>query len=275
MIAPLMATSVEATRRFADRLSGSGEHFVVAEIDGATLSPARLAELRRLDPVTLPAVDNPGRLGCPVAGIGKFVAIRLNYTDHARESNLPIPAEPIIFSKAISCIQGPDDDIVIPRGSTKTDWEVELGVVIGSRASYVGKDTALAHVADYVLLNDVSEREFQMERGGSWDKGKGRDTFGPVGPWLVTADEVGDVHVAGGQRQEDADGLNREHDLRCARDRLLRIALHDADARRRHCHGYPHRVGMGMKPTPRYLKSGDVVTLGIDKLGQQRQTCRA
>ena len=163
------------------------------DIGGDRLSPASLRDLTGIDPETLPVVEGNPRLGPPVANIGKFIAVGLNFSDHAAESNLPVPAEPIVFTKATSCIVGPNDTVTIPRGSTKTDWEVELGVVIGTRASYVTKDEALNHVAGYVVVDDVSEREYQIERGGTWDKGKGCDTFGPIGPWLVTADEVGDV----------------------------------------------------------------------------------
>src|ERR1700684_2419463 len=156
------------------------------------LSSERLRQLSKLDPATLPEVAGRPRLGVPVAGIRKFIAVGLNYADHAAESGLPLPKEPVLFTKAISCLNGPNDDVMLPKGSKKSDWEVELGVVIGTLARYVEEADALSHVAGYCIVNDVSEREYQMERGGSWDKGKGCDPFGPVGPWLVTPDEVGD-----------------------------------------------------------------------------------
>ena len=163
---------------------------VVADIGADQLSDAALAKLARLKTDKLPLVRGKPRMGCPVANIGKFIAIGLNYADHAAESGLPIPKEPVVFVKTINCIQGPDDDIMLPRGSVKTDWEVELGVVIGKRARYVSQKEALNHVAGYCTINDVSEREFQIERSSQWDKGKGCDTFGPIGPWLVTRDEI-------------------------------------------------------------------------------------
>ena len=164
----------------------------VPDIDGRSLGPDGLARLAALAPESLPVVAGEPRLGVPVAGIGKFIAIGLNYADHAAESNLPIPSEPVIFTKAISSLNGPNDPVMLPKDAVKGDWEVELGIVIGRRAAYVSEEEALDHVAGYCLVNDVSEREYQIERGGTWDKGKGCDTFGPVGPWLVTADEVGD-----------------------------------------------------------------------------------
>src|SRR5947209_11483300 len=170
---------------------------IVRDLGPQEISRAGLAKLAALHPAHLPRVEGQPRYGVPVAGSRKFIAIGLNYADHAAESNLPIPTEPVIFTKAISCLQGPNDPIVIPRGSVKTDWEVELGVVIGEAASYVTEDAALDHVAGYCVVNDVSERAFQLERGGTWDKGKGCDTFGPVGPWLVTPDELGDPQQLG------------------------------------------------------------------------------
>lgn len=251
----------------------------VQELDGAALSAESLAGLALLDPSSLPEVDGTPRYGCPVARVGKFIAIGLNFSDHAAESNLPIPSEPVVFSKAISCIQGPDDDVVIPRNSKKTDWEVELGVVIGKQASYVGKDEALDHVAGYVLINDVSEREFQAERGGTWDKGKGCDTFGPIGPWLVTRDEVGDVQDLGmwldvnGRRMQTGSTGTMIFDVKTIVSYLSEfMTLMPGDIITT---GTPPGVGMGVKPEPVYLKPGDVITLGIDKLGQQKQTCIA
>src|SRR5580700_9709388 len=163
-----------------------------SDIGPEQLAPASLKALAAIDPASLPLVPGSPRLGLPFAGTRKFIAIGLNYADHAAESNLPVPSEPVIFTKAVSCLQGPNDAVMIPKDSKKTDWEVELGVVIGSTARYVEESAALEHVAGYVVVNDVSEREYQIERGGTWDKGKGCDTFGPVGPWLVTADEIGD-----------------------------------------------------------------------------------
>ena len=165
---------------------------VLTDIGAATLSPSSLARLRALDLSSLPIIDKPGRIGAPWTGCEKFLCIGLNYADHAAESNLPIPKEPILFMKPISCRQGPDDAVVLPQGSVKGDWEVELGIVIGSKTRYVSEADALSHVAGYCVVNDLSEREYQIERGGTWDKGKGCDTFGPVGPWLVTTDEIPD-----------------------------------------------------------------------------------
>ncbi len=211
--------------------------------------------------------------------MAKFIAIGLNFTDHAAESNLPIPSEPVVFMKATSCIQGPNDAVVIPRGSKKTDWEVELGIVIGKRASYVSKDEALDHVAGYVLINDVSEREYQIERGGTWDKGKGCDTFGPIGPWLVTSDEVGDVQQLGmwldvnGQRRQTGNTATMIFDVKTIVSYLSEfMTLLPGDIITT---GTPPGVGMGIKPEAVYLKAGDVIELGIDKLGRQKQTCVA
>ncbi len=222
---------------------------VVPDIGAAQLAPAALARLRRLDPARLPLVRGKPRMGCPVAGIGKFVAIGLNYADHAAEAGAPIPKEPIVFLKATSCIQGPNDPVMLPKGSVKTDWEVELGVVIGTRARHVTKKDALSHVAGYCVVNDVSEREYQLERGPQWDKGKGCDTFGPIGPWLVTADEVANVQrlcdVAGRERPAHAVRQHPHHDLRRGAARELREPLHDAAARRRDHHRHPARRGHG------------------------------
>ena len=252
---------------------------VVSDITGAELSPEGLAKLAALDVSGLPVVPGTPRYGAPVAGVPKFIAIGLNFSDHAAESNLPIPAEPVVFMKATSCIQGPNDDVVIPHGSTKTDWEVELGIVIGSRASYVEEAEALDYVAGYVCINDVSEREYQIERGGTWDKGKGCDTFGPIGPWLVTKDEVGDVQQLGmwldvnGKRMQTGSTATMIFDVKVIVSYLSRfMTLMPGDIITT---GTPPGVGLGMKPVPVYLKAGDVMTLGIDKLGQQKQTCVA
>lgn len=246
------------------------------DIVGETLTPMSLAKLAAFDPNAFPVVEGNPRLGTPVGNIGKFIAIGLNYADHAAESNLPLPTEPTVFTKAISCIVGPDDEVRIPRGSTKTDWEVELGFVVGTRSSYVSKEEALEHIAGYVLVNDVSERAFQIERGGTWDKGKGCDTFGPIGPWLVTRDEVGDAQRLGmwldvnGQRRQTGNTDTMVFDCATILSYLSEfMTLMPGDVVTT---GTPPGVGMGIKPEPVYLKQGDVMTLGIEKLGRQQQT---
>ena len=247
----------------------------VADITGETLSPASLARLAAINPDTLPLVEGAPRYGVPVAGTRQFVAIGLNYADHAAESNLPIPEEPVVFNKWVSCLQGPNDPVVIPHNSEKTDWEVELGVVIGTRAQYVEVSDALSYVAGYCTINDVSERHWQMERGTTWDKGKGFPTFGPVGPWLVTADEVGDPQNlamwldVNGKRVQD--GNTRTMIFSVAElvsycSQFMMLEPGDIITT-----GTPPGVGLGQKPEPWYLKAGDVVTLGIEKLGEQRQ----
>jgi len=248
----------------------------IDDIAGEHLSPASLKELAAIDLQTLPVVEGDPRLGPPVARIGKFVAIGLNFSDHAKESNLPIPEEPVVFMKATSCVTGPNDTVVIPRHSVKTDWEVELGVVIGTRASYVTRDAALSHVAGYLVVNDVSEREYQTERGGTWDKGKGCDTFGPIGPWLVTADEVGDPQRlamwldVNGERRQTGNTETMIFDVATLVSYVSEfMTLLPGDVITT---GTPPGVGMGMKPDPQYLKAGDVVRLGIEKLGEQQQT---
>lgn len=246
-----------------------------ADIAADTLSPEALAKLAAIDPATLPLVEGEQRYGVPVSGTRKFIAIGLNYADHAAESNLPIPAEPVVFNKWVSCLQGANDPVVIPRDSKKTDWEVELGIVIGTRAEYVETADALAHVAGYLVVNDVSERHWQIERGATWDKGKGFPTFGPVGPWLVTADEVGDPQNlsmwldVNGKRMQD--GSTKTMIFSVAEivaycSQFMTLEPGDIITT-----GTPPGVGMGQKPEPRYLKAGDVVTLGIEKLGEQRQ----
>ncbi len=247
----------------------------VADISGARLSPAGLKALAAIDPKSLPLVGGSPRYGVPVSGVSKFIAVGLNFADHAAESNLPIPEEPVLFTKAVSCLTGPNDPVMIPRGSLKTDWEVELGVVIGSRASYVTEDEALDHVAGYVLINDVSERAFQIERGGTWDKGKGCDTFGPVGPWLVTADEVGDPQDlsmwldVNGQRRQDGSSKTMIFPIRKLVSYISEfMTLEPGDLITT---GTPPGVGMGQKPEAVYLKAGDKIHLGIEKLGEQRQ----
>ncbi|MEI9851927.1 MAG: fumarylacetoacetate hydrolase family protein [Sphingomonas sp.] len=260
---------LDASGRIRD-LSG-----IVADLGPAEISPAGLARLAALDVEALPLVGGSPRLGVPVAGTRKFLAIGLNYADHAAESGMPIPAEPVVFTKAVSCLQGPDDPVVIPRGSVKTDWEVELGVVIGSRASYVDEADAPAHVAGYVVVNDVSEREYQIERGGTWDKGKGCDTFGPVGPWLVTADEVGDPHAlamwleVNGRRVQDGSTATMIFGVAKLVSYLSAfMTLEPGDIVTT---GTPPGVGMGQKPEPWFLAPGDTMRLGIEKLGEQRQ----
>jgi 2-keto-4-pentenoate hydratase/2-oxohepta-3-ene-1,7-dioic acid hydratase in catechol pathway len=248
---------------------------VIADITGATLSPAGLAELTAIPLSMLPVVEGSPRYGCPINGVSKFIAVGLNFADHAAESNLPIPEEPVLFTKAVSCLQGPNDPVMIPRGSEKTDWEVELGVVIGSRASYVTEDQALDYVAGYVLINDVSERAFQIERGGTWDKGKGCDTFGPVGPWMVTADEVGDPQNLGmwldinGKRMQDGSSKTMIFGIAKLVSYISEfMTLEPGDLITT---GTPPGVGLGQKPSPIYLKAGDEIRLGIEKLGEQRQ----
>jgi len=246
----------------------------LGDLAGERLTPAGLAEIAALDPATLPLVEGSPRLGACVARPGKFMCIGLNYRAHAAESNLPEPTEPVIFGKWTSAVVGPNDDVEIPRGSTKTDWEVELGVVIGTRGRYLSQDEALAHVAGYCVINDVSEREYQIERGGTWDKGKGCDTFGPTGPWLVTADEVGDPQAlrvwleVDGHRYQDsstADMIFPVAELVAYVSQFCTLEPGDIIST-----GTPQGVGMGQKP-PVYLRAGQVVRLGIDGLGEQRQ----
>ena len=253
---------------------------VVKDITPDQLGDAALAKLAKLKVDKLPLVKGKPRYGNPVTGTPKFIAIGLNYADHAAESGLPIPAEPVVFMKATSCIQGPNDPVMLPKGSKKTDWEVELGVIIGTRARYVSQKDALNHVAGYCTINDVSEREFQIERGGTWDKGKGCDTFGPIGPWLVTRDEVPNPQRLGlwldlnGQRMQTGDTRTMVFGVARLVSYVSRfITLEAGDVLTT---GTPLGVGMGLRdaqgqPAPRYLKKGDVMTLGIDGLGQQRQ----
>jgi len=251
---------------------------VLADITPAVLSPAGLAALSRLDVTALPVVPQ-GRLGVPWNGMGKFLGIGLNYADHAAEAGLPVPKEPIIFMKPTSVAVGCNHPVVLPQGSVKTDWEVELGVVIGTAARYVSQADALAHVAGYCVVNDLSEREYQIERGGTWDKGKGCDTFGPVGPWLVTADEVGDPQAlamwleVNGHRWQDGNTRTMVFGVAQLVSYVSRfMTLHPGDLITT---GTPPGVGMGARPVPVYLKAGDVVQLGIDRLGEQRQQVHA
>jgi 2-keto-4-pentenoate hydratase/2-oxohepta-3-ene-1,7-dioic acid hydratase in catechol pathway len=248
---------------------------VVDDIAGDVLSPAGLAKLKKLKPEKLPLVKGKPRLGACVNGVGNFIAIGLNYSDHAAEAGMQIPKEPIIFNKAKSCICGPNDNTIIPRDSSKLDWEIELGIVIGQRARYLSKDRALSVVAGYCLANDVSERVFQIERAGQWTKGKGCETFGPLGPWLVTKDEIKDpqslnmwLDVNGEKRQR---GNTSTMIFDCAHivwTCSQYFILEPGDVI---ITGTPPGVGLGMKPEQKFLKAGDVVTLGIDGLGEQRQ----
>ncbi len=248
---------------------------VIADIDARQLAPAALARLAELDIATLPVVEGAGlRHGVPWTGVGKIVAIGLNYADHAAEAGMPIPAEPIVFLKANSSLNGPQDPVMLPYGSQKTDWEVELGVVIGTTARNVPRATALEHVAGYCVVNDVSEREFQIERGGTWDKGKGCDTFCPAGPWLVTRDEVPDPQSLGlwlevnGERVQRGSTATMVFDVATLVSYVSRfMTLHPGDLI---ATGTPPGVGMGCKP-PRYLKAGDTMRLGVDGLGVQSQ----
>jgi len=247
---------------------------VVRDFTAESLSPALLNRLRRVPPETLPVVRGSPRLGPPVAGIGKFIAIGLNFSDHAAEANQPVPNEPIVFSKAVSCIVGPNDDVMLPRGSRKTDWEVELGVVVGTTARYVAEEDALGHVAGYCVVNDLSEREYQLERGGTWDKGKGCDTFGPIGPYLVTTDEIPNPQELGmwldvnGQRRQVGNTRTMIFTVRALVSYVSQfMTLYPGDLITT---GTPPGVGMGSKP-PAFLSPGDVVVLGIDGLGEQRQ----
>ena len=248
---------------------------VLSNIDQGTLSPAGLANLRKIKPETLPLVKGEPRLGVPYTGISKFVAIGLNYSDHAKEAGMPIPSEPVVFMKATTCISGPNDDIIQPRNSTKLDWEVELAIVIGTKAQFVSEEKALNYVAGYCIVNDVSERAFQLVPGGQWDKGKSSDSFGPIGPWLVTTDEITDpqnlemwLDVNDQRRQT---GNTRTMIFNCAKivshvSSYMTLLPGDIIAT-----GTPPGVAMGMKPEPQYLRPGDVVTLGLQGLGEQRQ----
>jgi 2-keto-4-pentenoate hydratase/2-oxohepta-3-ene-1,7-dioic acid hydratase in catechol pathway len=247
----------------------------VADLTGAEIGAEGLARLAAIDPASLPLVEGTPRYGPPVAGTRQFIAIGLNYADHAAESNLPIPSEPVVFNKWITCIQGPNDPVTVPRDSKKTDWEVELGVIIGTRASYVEQADALGHVAGYCVVNDVSERHWQTERGPTWDKGKGFPTFGPVGPWLVTADEVGDPQAlsmwleVNGKRVQNGSTSTMIFGVAEIVTYLSQfMVLEPGDIITT---GTPPGVGLGQKPEPWYLKGGDVVALGIEKLGEQRQ----
>jgi 2-keto-4-pentenoate hydratase/2-oxohepta-3-ene-1,7-dioic acid hydratase in catechol pathway len=248
----------------------------VADINGAALDDATLNKLSAIDPKSLPLVEGNPRIGACVGNIGKFICIGLNYADHAAESNLPIPSEPVVFSKFTSAVVGPNDNVKIPRGSKKTDWEVELGIIIGKGGSYISKEDALSHVAGYAVVNDVSEREYQVERGGTWDKGKGCDTFGPLGPWLVTRDEVPNaqnLHMwleVDGHRYQNGNTNTMIFDVPTIVSYLSNfMSLQPGDVIST---GTPPGVGMGVKPEPVYLRAGQTIRLGIEGLGEQQQT---
>ena len=263
---PGIVDSDGVTRDLSDR---------IADITSEVITPAGLARLAAIDPKSLPIVSVDVRYGVPVKGIGKFIAIGLNYFDHAAESKMAIPSEPVIFTKAISCLNGPNDDVMLPKDSLKSDWEVELGVFIGRTARHVNEENAFDYVAGYTLVNDVSERSWQLDRGTQWDKGKGFDTFGPVGPWLVTGDEVGDP-----QQLKMFLDVNGER-MQVGHTRTMIFGVRQLIAYVSQCitlypgdlliTGTPPGVGMGKKPTPIFLKPGDTMHLGIDKLGEQRQ----
>lgn len=248
---------------------------VVTDIAGATLSPQSIARLQEIDPSTLPLVEGSPRIGACVGQVGKFICIGLNYADHAAETGAAIPAEPVVFSKWTSAIVGPDDDIEIPRNSRKTDWEVELGVVIGKGGRYISESDALEHVAGYCVINDVSEREFQLELGGTWDKGKGCDTFGPLGPWLVTRDEIADPHQldlwleVDGKRYQNGNTRTMIFQIPKIISYLSQfMSLQPGDVIST---GTPPGVGLGIKPEPVYLRAGQQIRLGIAGLGEQNQ----
>jgi ureidoglycolate lyase len=249
---------------------------ITRDIAGEALTPLGLKRIASADPMSLPVYKGDPRIGPCVGRVGKFIAIGLNYADHAAESNMPIPKEPIVFQKATSCIVGPNDDVIIPKSSQKSDWEVELGVVIGTEARYVATNEALNFVAGYCVVNDLSEREFQTERGGQWVKGKSADTFGPIGPWLVTADEVPDPQNldmfldVDGQRRQTGNTKTMIFDVAQLVSYISHfMSLQPGDVITT---GTPPGVGMGQKPAPVYLKPGQTMRLGIAGLGEQQQT---
>ncbi len=250
-------------------------HKKIKDITPETLSPAGLAALRKLNPDKLPPVPGKPRLGVPLVGIGKIVAVGLNYSDHAREAGMPIPPEPILFMKAITSLNGPNDKVKLPRDATKGDWEVELGIVIGRKAQYVSENDALKYVAGYCLVNDVSERAFQLERSGQWVKGKSADTFCPVGPWLVTTDEIKDPQnlkmwlKVNGETKQNGSTATMIFGVRTLVSYISRfMTLMPGDIIPT---GTPPGVGLGIKPVPQFLKAGDVMEVGMDGLGTQRQ----
>lgn len=248
---------------------------VVKDIDAATVTPEGLAKLRGVNVDSLPKVSGNPRLGSPIANVPKLICIGLNYSDHAKESNMPIPGEPVVFMKAISAITGPNDDVKLPKGSKKGDWEVELAFVIGKKAQSVSEDEALNYVAGYMICNDVSEREWQLEHGSQWSKGKSFDTFAPLGPWLVTSDEIADPQSlamwldVNGQRKQTGNTNTMIFDVKKLVSYLSYMCtLTPGDVVST---GTPPGVGMGVKPTPQFLKAGDEMRLGIDGLGEQKQ----
>ena len=252
---------------------------VVTDIAGDVLTPEGLDKLAGVDVSSLPVLDGNQRIGPCVGNVGKFICIGLNYADHAAESNMPIPKEPIIFMKATSAIIGPNDDVIIPKNSDKPDWEVELGIVIGKPGVYIEQADAMDHVAGYCLINDVSERTFQMDRGGTWDKGKGSDTFGPIGPWVVTKDEVPDPQnlnlwlQVDGKRYQNGNTRTMIFDVKTIVSYVSQfMSLQPGDIIST---GTPPGVGMGIKPEPVWLKPGNVMRLGIDGLGEQTQNVKA
>ena len=249
------------------------------DITAAMLTPDGLRKLAEVDVKSLPVVASPGRIAPPYSGMGKFICVGLNYADHAAESGMPVPAEPVLFTKAISALMGCNDAVVLPQGSVKSDWEVELGIVIGATARYVSEADAMKHVAGYCVVNDISEREYQLERGGTWDKGKGCDTFGPVGPWLVTADEVPDPQnldmwlEVNGRRFQNGSTRTMIFGVTQLVSYISRfMTLYPGDLIST---GTPPGVGMGCKPSPVYLKPGDTMRLSISGLGEQSQTVHA
>ncbi len=252
---------------------------IVPDITALTLTREGLKKLAEVDAASLPLVADPGRIAPPYSGMGKFICVGLNYADHAAESGLAVPAEPVLFMKATSAVIGCNDAVVIPQGSVKTDWEVELGVVIGAKARYVSQADALRYVAGYCVVNDISEREYQIERGGTWDKGKCCDTFGPIGPWLVTADEVADPQNLGmwlevnGRRFQNGNTRTMVFGVAHLVSYISSfMTLYPGDLIST---GTPPGVGMGQKPAPVFLKAGDKMTLGIAGLGEQSQTAHA
>jgi 2-keto-4-pentenoate hydratase/2-oxohepta-3-ene-1,7-dioic acid hydratase in catechol pathway len=252
---------------------------VIADLRAEMLTPEGLAPLRAIDPASLPLVAKPGRIAPPWSGMGKFICVGLNYADHAAESGMPVPAEPVLFTKHTSTVIGCNDPVVLPQGSVKTDWEVELGVVIGRTARYVSQADALGHVAGYCVVNDISEREYQLERGGTWDKGKGCDTFGPVGPWLVTSDEVADPQQlsmwleVNGKRYQNGSTRTMVFGVAHLVSYISRfMTLYPGDLIST---GTPPGVGMGCKPESVFLKINDKIELSIEGLGVQNQTVHA
>ena len=250
---------------------------LLPDVGPAQLSPRTLAALAAIDIERLPLVETGVRLGCPIANVGKIVCVGLNYRDHAEEAGMAVPKEPVLFMKAITSLSGPNDDVQIPPLSEKTDWEVELGIVIGTRLKHVKREDAIQHVAGYVLANDVSERAYQTERGGQWDKGKSYDTFAPIGPWLVTADEVGDPHALGlwlevnGERMQDGNTKNFIFDVPTMLSYISEfMTLEPGDLV---LTGTPAGVGLGQKPAPKFLRVGDEMRLGITGLGEQHLKC--